>query len=135
MHEWFDLKFRALKKEHEFITYHSEADAGGGECEHFINDIPIEDKIVDKSGHTNIGDFLKEQYKIHYPQVRRYAIGKQSKYAILLITDKREDIIKDEIRASSPNKCLLFQYNKEDNLWCAVFAFQVIQKSPSQVKT
>lgn len=135
MHEWFDLKFRALKKEHEFITYHSEADAGGGECEHFINNIPIEDKIVDKSDYSNIKEFLKEQYENHYPQVRRYAIGKQSKFAILLITDKREDIIKDKIRASSPNKCLLFQYNKEDNLWSAVFAFQVIQKSPSQVKT
>ena len=88
-----------------------------------------------KSDHTNIGDFLREQYEIHYPQVRRYAIGKEGKFAILLITDKREEVRNDTIRASSPSKCLLFQYNEEDNLWCAVFAFQVIQKSPSQVKT
>ncbi len=134
MHEWFDLKFRAFEKEHEFINYHSEADAGGGECEHFINDIPIEDKIVDKSDHTNIREFLKEQYENHYPQVRRYGIGKRSKYAILLITDKREEIINDAIRVSSPNKCLMFQYNKEDNLWCAVFAFQVFKKTPSQAR-
>ena len=135
MHEWFDLKFRTLERENEFITYHSEADVGGGECEHFINDIPIEDKIVDKSNHTKIREFLEEQYENHYPQIRRHAIGKQSKYAILLITDKREAIINDTIRASSSNKCLLFQYNEDDNLWCAVFAFQVFQKSLSQVIT
>ncbi len=135
MQEWFDLRFRALEKEHEFIIYHSEADAGGGECEHFINDIPIEDKIVDKSENKNISEFLEEQYEKHYPQVRRYAIGKHSKYAILLITDKREEIRNDTIRASSPNKCLLFQYNEDDEIWCAVFVFQVFQKSPSQVRT
>ena len=89
---------------------------------------------MDKSDYSNIEEFLIEQYKIHYPQVRRYAIGKQSKYAVILITDKREDIITDKIRASSPNNCLLFQNNEEDNIWCAVFAFQVLKKSPSQLK-
>ena len=134
MHTWFDLKYLSLEKEHDFITYHSEPEAGGGRCEHFINKIPIEDKIVTSSDNENIEDFLEEQYEIHFPQERRYAIGKQSKYSILLITDKREEIIDGTNRAASPNKCLLFQYDEKDNLWCAVIAFQVIQKSPSELK-
>lgn len=134
MQEWFKDKCTDIE-EHDFITCHSEPEAGGGKCEHFINKIPVEDKIVVISDTENIGEFLEEQYEIHYPQVRRYAIGKQSKYSILLITDKREEIINDKIRAASPNNCLLFKYDEEDKLWCAVFAFQVLQKSPAHLRS
>lgn len=135
MHSWFDLRFLSLEKEYEFITYHFEPEAGGGKCEHFINKIPIEDKIVKKSDNRNIKEFLEEQYEEHYRQVKRYGTGKQSKYAVLLITDKREEIINATFEASSPNNCLLFQYNEEAKLWYAVFAFQVLQKSPAQLKS
>ncbi len=135
MHEWFHSKFQGFVQEHNFITYHTEADSGGGKCEHFINNIPIEDKIVDKSDNREMKEFLEEQYKKYYPQVRRYMGGQQSKYGILLITDKREEIKNDVIRASVPGSCLIFQYNEGDDLWCAVFAFQVLLKSPSQLKT
>ncbi len=134
MHEWFHIKFQVFKQEHNFITYHTEAESGGGKCEHFINYIPIEDKIVDKSDNKEMKAFLEEQYKKYYSQIRRYMGGQQSKYGILLITDKREGIKNDVIRASVPENCLIFQYNERDDLWCAVFAFQVLLKSPSQLK-
>jgi len=109
MHEWFDRKFIEFNLDHDFIFYHTEADSGGGKCEHFINDIPIEDKIIDKSDYQKMKKFLEEQYENYYPQVRRYASGKQSRYGILLIADRREEIKNDIIRASVPEKCLMFQ--------------------------
>ncbi|TXT60864.1 MAG: hypothetical protein BAJALOKI2v1_70016 [Promethearchaeota archaeon] len=128
---WFSERFLQLVSEKQ-LSYARESMKGGGKCEHIINNIPIEDKIVDKSDSISIGDFLEEQYRRHYPQVRQYALG-ESKYAVLLITDVRREVKNCDVFPSAPENCILFKYNEEDNIWCAIFVFQVFLKSPSQL--
>ena len=135
MQEWFDNKFFKLEAKYELISFHKESEAGGGTCEHFINNIPIEDKIIDKSNYIQMGDFLEEQYKEHYLQVRQYALGKESRYAVVLIADRRPGIKNGNIRISAPHNCILFRYDQKDKLWCVIFVFQVFLKSPSKLKT
>jgi len=130
---WFADKFYQLMYE-EKISYYREPISGGGKCEHFLNDIPIEDKIIQQSEHKNIESLLEEQYNKCYPQIKQYAKGKDSKYAILLLTDRRAEIVNNEIQIAVPDRCIQFRYNKKDDLWVAVFAFQVFLKTPSQLK-
>lgn len=129
---WFADRFKQFASEKD-LSYHQESMAGGGMCEHFINSIPIEDKIIDKSDCIEMEDFLEEQYRIHYPQARQYALG-ESKYAIILITDRRSGVKNGNIRVSSPLNCILFRKDEKDNIWCGVFVFQVFLKSPSRLK-
>jgi len=129
---WFAHQFYQLAIEKK-LSYAQEPLVGGGECEHMINSIPIEDKIVDKSDCIEMVDFLEERYRLHYPQTRQYALG-ESKYAVILITDRRSGVKSGNIRPSAPEKCILFKKNEEDNIWCALFVFQVFTKSPSKLK-
>lgn len=135
MQEWFDNKFYELEAKYDLISFHKESEAGGGACEHFINNIPIEDKIIDKSNYIQMEDFLEEQYKEHYLQVRQYALGKESRYAVILIVDRRQGIKNGNISTSAPHNCISFRYSQKDKLWCAILVFQVFLKSPSKLKT
>ncbi|MFW9878028.1 MAG: hypothetical protein ACFFG0_33525 [Candidatus Thorarchaeota archaeon] len=130
---WFAERFYQLVTENK-LSYTRESMVGGGKCEHIINRIPIEDKIVDMSDGIKITDFLEKKYREYYPQTRQYALG-ESKYAVILITDRRPEIKRGIISPSAPENCILFRHNKEDNIWCAIFVFQVFTKTPSQLKT
>ncbi|MFX0135237.1 MAG: hypothetical protein ACFFDN_16455 [Candidatus Hodarchaeota archaeon] len=130
---WFADHFIQFTSEKD-LSYSQESMAGGGRCEHFINSIPIEDKIIERSDCIEMEDFLEEQYRIHYPQTRQYALG-ESKYAIILITDRRLGVKNGNISVSSPHSCILFRKHAKDNIWCAIFVFQVFSKSPSKLKT
>lgn len=135
MQEWFDNKFYELEAKYDLISFHKESEAGGGACEHFVNNIPIEDKIIDKSNYIQMEDFLEEKYKEHYLQIRQYALGKESRYSVILIADRRPGIQNGNIRTSAPHNCVSFRYDQRDKLWCAIFVFQVFLKSPSKLKT
>ena len=131
---WFADKFYQLASEKQ-LSYTRESMIGGGKCEHIINSIPIEDKIVDRSDCIKMADFLEERYKKHYPQTSQYALGEGSKYAIILITDRRPGVNNCDIKPSAPENCFLIKKNEEGNIWCAVFVFQVYTKTPSQLKS
>ncbi len=81
-----------------------------------------------------MGDFLEEQYRKYYSQTRQYALG-ESKYAVILITDRRSGLKNGNIRVSAPHNCILIRKDPKDNLWCAIFVFQVFLKSPSKLRT
>ena len=133
MHNWFDMRYIELQAKEDVIQYAKEAEVGGGKCEHIINGIPIEDKIASKSQNLYINEFIDEQYNKHYTQISQYANGSDSRYSILVIADKRPEVLDCKIKPDSPHNCLSFKYNKKDNLWCAIFVFQVYTKAPSQM--
>ncbi len=62
-------------------------------------------------------DFLEEMYEEHYPQTRQYALGVGSKYANILITDRRPRVKTSDIGPSAPENCMILRKNEEDNLW------------------
>ena len=131
---WFAERFYQLAIEKQ-LSYTRESMVGGGKCEHIINSIPIEDKIVDNSNSIKMVDFIEEKYKEYYPQTRQYALGERSNYAIILITDRRTTVKNGNIRTSAPENCIQIRFNEEDKIWCAVFVFQVYTKPPSKLKS
>ena len=131
MHIWMEREL-LLFESYTGNKYHREAESAGGNCEHWIANIPLEDKIV--SNYDSIEDmreFIKTVYDEYGGQVIQYAEGKKSKYGLLIIADTREKIKSHQIRPSPCHQCINIYYDKEYKIWIGVFVFQAFAKSPS----
>ena len=107
------------------------AGVSGGDSDHWIDEIPIEDKLLrteDKLNHKNV---LEEKYYKHKDQILREA-GK-SGFAILCIADIRGKIKRNIIAAFPFKECFRVYY--ENKIWVAVFLLQAFTETPSKVKS
>jgi len=131
MHIWMERELTIFEA-HTGHRYHREAESAGGNCEHWIANIPLEDKLVSNYNDIEaIREFLKTIYDEYSGQVIRYAEGKKSKYGLLIIADTREKIKNHQIRPSPCHQCINIYYDKEYKIWTCVFVFQAFTKSPS----
>jgi hypothetical protein len=131
MHIWMEreLKIFEVYTNHK---YHREAESGGGKCEHWIDTIPLEDKLIsDYEDVENIEEFKTAVYEDYGNQVIQYAEGKKSKFGFLIIADVRQEI-KDHLISRSPcHKCIDIKYDSEYKIWIGILVFQALNKSPS----
>ncbi len=102
----------------------------GGDSDHWIDEIPIEDKLLKSEENLNHENILEEKYNKHKGQIFREA-GK-SGFGILCIADIRRKIKNNAIAAFPLKKC--FQIFYENNIWVAVFLLQAFTETPSKVK-
>jgi len=58
----------------------------------------------------------------------------EEQYSIILITARRAGVKNGDIPATAPKNCILFKKDEENDIWCAVIAFQVFLNSPSHLK-
>ncbi len=98
-----------------------------GNADHWIGDIPIEDKLIRKSNKKQIDKVIFELYNSEKNQIFREA-GRTG-FGIFFVFDIREEIKKNIIPASPITQC--FQIFYEENRWIAVFLFQAFTKTPS----
>jgi len=103
----------------------------GGDSDHWIDEISIEDKLLKTEENLDQKNILEEKYNKHKDQVIREA-GK-SGFGILCIADIRRDIKNNSVAAFPLKKCFHIYY--ENNIWIAVFLFQAFTKTPSKVKS
>ena len=99
-----------------------------GDSDHWIDDIPIEDKLLRTSEKLGTDTLIEEKYNKEKKQVFREA-GKVS-FGILEIADIREEIKNNKIPALPLKKCFKIEY--ENHTWIAVFLFQAFTKPPSR---
>lgn len=133
MHTWMEreLKIFEVYTNHK---YNREAESGGGKCEHWIDTIPLDDKLVsDYEGVENIQDFISSVYEKYGDQVIQYAEGKKSKYSFLIVADVRDEIKNHLIRRSPCHKCIDIKYDSEYKIWIWFFVFQALYKPPSKL--
>ena len=107
------------------------AGVSGGDSDHWIDEIPIEDKLLKTEEGLNQNNILEEKYKKHKDQVIREA-GK-SGFGVLCIADIRKEIKNNSIAAFPLTKCFHIYY--ENNIWIAVFLIQAFTRTPSKVKS
>lgn len=132
MHTWLEkeLKIFEVYTKHK---YHREAESGGGRCEHWIDTIPIEDKLISRyDNFENILEFMNINYQKYSDQVIQYAEGKKSKYGFLIIADVRDQIKNGIIRRSPCRKCIDIKYDSEYRIWIGIFVFQAVNEPPSK---
>jgi len=98
-----------------------------GDADHWIEEIPVEDKLLKTEEKLDNENIIKEKYEKHKKQILREA-GKCG-YAIFVIADIRKEIKNNEIPARPLKKC--FQIFYENNIWIAAFLFQAFTKPPS----
>jgi hypothetical protein len=103
----------------------------GGDSDHWIDEIPIEDKLLKTEENLDHKNILEEIYNKHKGQIFREA-GK-SGFGILCIADIRGKIKNNTIAAFPLKKCFHVYY--ENNIWVAVFLLQAFTGTPSKVKS
>ncbi len=103
----------------------------GGDSDHWIDEIPIEDKLLKTEENLNHKNILEEKYNKHKGQIFREA-GK-SGFGVLCIADIRGKIKSNTIAAFPLKKCFHVYY--ENNIWVAVFLIQSFTGTPSKVKS
>ncbi len=103
----------------------------GGDSDHWIDEIPIEDKLLKTEENLDHKNILEEIYNKHKGQIFREA-GK-SGFGILCIADIRGKIKSNTIAAFPLKKCFYVYY--ENNIWVAVFLLQAFTGTPSKVKS
>lgn len=116
-------RFRARLKDKSGVS--------GGDSDHWIDEIPIEDKLLRTEENLNHKNILEEKYNKEKGQIFREA-GK-SGFAILCIADIRGEIKNNTTAAFPLKKCFHVYY--ENNIWVAVFLLQAFTGTPSKVKS
>jgi len=106
-----------------------EALVSGGHSDHWIDGIPIEDKLLRTEEKLNNEKLIEEKYQKHKNQLLREA-GK-SGYGLLVIADIREEIKNNDIPAHPLKNCL--KIFLENNIWIAVYLFQAFTSTPSKL--
>lgn len=101
-----------------------------GHADHWVDKIPIDDKLLRDSKSDDIYKVIEELYKKHRDQIMREA--GECGYGFICIMDIRDKIKKNIITASPLNKCFRIFY--EDGFWIGLFIFQAFTKTPSVVK-
>jgi len=109
--------------------YKEEAQISNGKVEHWIDNIPIEDKLIRSNENLNNENIIEEKYQKHKKQIIRE--GGNSGCIILILADIREEIKSNKYHAKIPKKC--FNIFFENDMWIAVFLFQAFTKSPSRL--
>ncbi len=99
-----------------------------GDSDHWIDDIPIEDKLLRTSEKLGTDTIIEEKYNKEKKQVFREA-GKVG-FGILELADIREEIKNNKIPAFPLKKCFKIKY--ENHTWIAIFLFQAFTKPPSR---
>lgn len=116
---------------HRFRTrLKDKSGVSGGNSDHWIDEIPIEDKLLKTEENLDNQNILEEKYNKHKDQIIREA-GK-SGFGILCIADIRKEIKNNIVVAFPLKKCFHIYY--KNNIWIAVFLFQAFTKTPSKVK-
>ncbi len=102
-----------------------------GDADHWIKDIPLEDKLVRASNITDIDQFMVYIYNKHKNQIFREA--GRSGFGFFTVADIREEIKKGKLPNSPIKKCFKVFY--ENNCWIALFVFQAFTGTPSNTKS
>lgn len=123
MQPWFSffIEFRFADR------YNEEAQISDGKVEHWVDNIPIEDKLIRSNEKLNDENIIEEKYQKHKKQILRE--GGNSGCIILILADIREEIKSNKYHAKIPKKC--FNIFFENDIWIAVFLFQAFTKTPS----
>ncbi|KKN21734.1 hypothetical protein LCGC14_0922350 [marine sediment metagenome] len=114
------LIFQNRHKDHTLVS--------DGDSDHWVDEIPIEDKLLRTREKLNKDNIIEEKYNMEKNQVLREA-GK-SGYVIFEIADIRDEIKTNELPALPLKKC--FQIFYENDIWIAVFIFQAFTETPSK---
>lgn len=100
----------------------------GGDADHWIGQIPLEDKLLRSEGNIKNNKILDYLYQKHKEQILKEA-GKSS-YGVLTIADIRKEIINGSIFPFPLKRCYKIFY--ENNTWIVVFLLQAFIKTPSK---
>jgi len=100
-----------------------------GHSDHFIDDVPIEDKLLRTSENLENGNIITQKYEKEKRQVKREGI--LCGFQILLIVDIRDEVKKNEGIPMKIPKCIKIFY--EDGYWTAADLFQAFTKTPSNL--
>lgn len=119
---WINLVFGDRYKEEDKIS--------DGNVEHYVDNIPIEDKLIRSNEKLNDEKIIEEKYQKHKKQIIREGVS--SGCIILILADIREEIKSNKYHAKIPKKC--FKIFFENDIWIAVFLFQAFTKTPSKLK-
>lgn len=105
------------------------SEISNGHSDHWVDQIPIEDKLLRNSNNTNIQEIINKVYEENKKQIFREAgfCG----FGVILVVDIRGDIKKNKIPASPITKCFRIFYEKD--FWTTVFIFQAFTKTPSKI--
>ena len=109
--------------------YKEEAQISDGKVEHWVDNIPIEDKLIRSNDKLSDENIIEEKYQKHKKQILRE--GGDVGCIILILADIREEIKSNKFNAKIPKKC--FDIFFENNIWIATFLFQAFTKSPSKL--
>ena len=101
-----------------------------GHADHWVDNVPIEDKLLKSEKKIGNNNLIEELYPKYKKQLLREA-GK-SGYAILIIVDIREGIKKNTTILHPLKNCVMIFF--ENGIWTAVFLFQAFTKTPSALK-
>ena len=123
MSPWVSTNFSRIYKE----KFRDKTKISDGDCDHWVENIPIEDKLLKTSNKEEINEIIEELYEKHKNQIIRES--GMSGYGILNIVDVRENIKNNIINASPIPK--VFKIFYENNCWIGVFIFQAFTKTPS----
>lgn len=111
------------------IKHHSKSEISDGHSDNWVDDIPIEDKLLRTREKLNNENVIEEKYKKEKHQIFREE--GLSGFGILTIADIRDEIKYDKLPAFHIQRC--FKIIHENDFWIAVFLFQSFNKPPSEL--
>jgi len=120
--DWLEEKFG--------VKHNIQSRISDGHSDHFINDVPLEDKLLRTNENLNDKDIIEEKYEKEKRQIIREGI--LSGFQILIIADIRYEIKDNKIVAKKVPECFKVFY--EDGYWTAAFLFQAFTNPPSNLK-
>lgn len=100
----------------------------GGDADHWINQIPIEDKLLRSEENLDNDTIIDEKYEKHKNQILKEA--GPSGYGFLVIADIRKEIKNGSIIPLPLKESIKIYY--ENKIWVIVILIQAFSTTPSQ---
>lgn len=124
MNPWMGSKLENLFQD----RHKDHASVAGGDSDHWIDEIPIEDKLLRSDENLKNDNIIEEKFNKHKKQILKEA-GKSS-FGVLVIADIRKEVKNESINPQSLKKC--FQVFYENYIWIIAFILQAFTKTPSK---
>ncbi len=115
-------------KDHFQDKHKDHSSVAGGDADHWIEQIPIEDKLLRSNENLNNDTVIEDKYEKHKNQILKEA-GRSS-YGVLVIADIRKEIKNGSFIPLPLKKCFKVYY--ENDTWIIVFLLQAFIKTPSK---
>ena len=100
----------------------------GGDADHWINQIPIEDKLLRSEENLDNVNLIDLKFEKHKNQILKEA--GPSGYGVLIIADIRKEIKNGSIIPFPLMECFKIYY--ENKIWIIVFLIQAFTTTPSK---